>query len=78
MKENPDQPQLTIYEYDIDGAKFAEYALPVIRRQLSPEQQMSPIVLPPAMQQMTGHGELWVDADGYPQRQILDITTRGD
>lgn len=75
VKENPDQPQLTIYEFDIDGAKFAAYALSVMRSQLSPEQQMAPIVLPPSLQKMTGHGELWVDADGYPQRQILDITT---
>ncbi|MFZ0546704.1 MAG: cohesin domain-containing protein [Candidatus Promineifilaceae bacterium] len=29
--------------------------------------------MPTAFQQLRGQGEVWVDADGYPQRQIIDI-----
>ena len=72
--ENSDQPQLTIYEFDIDGAKFAAYMLDTIRKQLPAGQNGSQLQAPAALQQMTGRGELWVDAEGYPQRQILDVT----
>ncbi|MFZ0546705.1 MAG: hypothetical protein WAM60_14760 [Candidatus Promineifilaceae bacterium] len=39
VTENPDQPQLTIYQFDIDGEKYADYVLNMMRRQLPPEKQ---------------------------------------
>ncbi|MEM7797743.1 MAG: dockerin type I domain-containing protein [Chloroflexota bacterium] len=71
--DNPDQPQLTVYRFDIDGEAYSEYMLKQIRGQLPAEQKGAHIDLPESIQKMSGSGELWVDQAGYPQRQILDI-----
>ncbi|MCA9948027.1 MAG: hypothetical protein KDE48_00130, partial [Anaerolineales bacterium] len=71
--ERPEQPHLTVYSFDIDGKKFADYFLQITRSQLPVEDQNATLVPPPSLLQMSGSGELWVDAEGYPQRQILDI-----
>ncbi|MEM7801516.1 MAG: hypothetical protein AAF633_20135, partial [Chloroflexota bacterium] len=71
--ENPDQPQLTVYQFEISGQKFGEMMVDRLEEQLPPAQQGAQLSAPENMTNMSGTGEIWVDADGYPQRQILDI-----
>ncbi|MEM8862733.1 MAG: hypothetical protein AAGD96_30860, partial [Chloroflexota bacterium] len=71
--ENPDQPHLTIYQFDINGQAFGEALAKSLREQLPPEQKGVPIDIPDQIANMSGQGELWLDGDGYPQRQILEI-----
>ncbi len=62
------------YAYDINGHRFAEYVRDQMEEQLSSE--LPPDVtlsLSPLLQRMTGHGELWVDANGLPRRQVVDL-----
>lgn len=73
LKPQTDHPDLTIYTFELDGAEYADYIRDVAQSQLPPEKQDVRLSPSPILQQMTGHGELWVDADGYPRRQILDI-----
>jgi len=73
LAPNTDHPDLSIYTFDIDGVEYANYVRNLGQSQLPPGQQNTRLMLSPILQQMTGSGELWVDADGYPRRQILDI-----
>ena len=75
MKESPEATEFTVYEYDISGPKFVEHLYQTLRSQLPPDQSDTTLQVPGYLENMTGHGELWVDADGYPQRQIVDIAT---
>jgi hypothetical protein len=62
------------YRFAIDGARFADYMLTLAEKQLQAELPVG-ITLQPskAYQTMTGRGELWVDAAGFPRRQILEL-----
>ncbi|MCB8944437.1 MAG: tandem-95 repeat protein [Ardenticatenaceae bacterium] len=73
LKANNDHPDLAIYSFEIDGGEYARYVRDVAQSQLPANQQNVILSPSPILQQMTGQGELWVDADGYPRRQILDI-----
>ncbi|MEM7801829.1 MAG: hypothetical protein AAF633_21725, partial [Chloroflexota bacterium] len=71
--KNDDQPQLTIYAFEISGEKFGDHLIEMMRDQLPAGQQGAQLQVPASIFNMSGQGELWVDADGYPQRQVLDI-----
>ena len=73
LKPNTDHPDLTIYTFEVDGLEYASYVRDVAQSQLPPGKQDVILSPSPILQQMTGQGELWVDVDGYPRRQILDI-----
>lgn len=68
--------KLTRYSFTFDGPAFAAY----VRDQMTAALQARG-ELPPGMslsanayyEQMTGDGELWVDANGLPLRQILNL-----
>jgi uncharacterized repeat protein (TIGR01451 family) len=69
---------LTRYSYDLNGYRFAEH----VRRQWAAQRRSSDAQpLPPGVElepsavlkRTTGHGELWVGADGLPVRQVLDL-----
>jgi hypothetical protein len=66
--------QLACYTYDINGPRFAEYVRDQMeeqrRSELPPHVTLSPS---PLLQRMSGHGQLWVDADGLPLRQVVDL-----
>jgi len=66
------------YAYDIDGQRFAEHVRDQIQAslhgQLPAGVQFSPSQL---LASMSGHGELWVDADGLPRRQVVDLEMPG-
>jgi hypothetical protein len=68
---------LTCYAFDIDGARFAAH----VRDQVQAQFKMSEQPLPPGvelspsplLQRMSGQGQLWVDENGLPRRQVLDL-----
>jgi hypothetical protein len=74
LKPNANHPDLTIYTFAIDGVEYANYVRDMAQSQLPAAKQNVVLSPSPILQQMTGQGELWVDADGYPRRQILDIS----
>ncbi|MEM7800275.1 MAG: hypothetical protein AAF633_13860, partial [Chloroflexota bacterium] len=71
--ENGEQPHLTVYQFDIDGVAYGEYLIKTTQEALPSGQTLAHTDLPDVFHNMSGSGELWVDADGYPQRQVLDI-----
>jgi hypothetical protein len=73
LRADSDYPDLIIYTFDIDGVEYANYVRDLGQSQLPPGQQNARLMPSPILQQMTGSGELWIDADGHPRRQILDI-----
>ncbi|HEY64459.1 MAG TPA: hypothetical protein G4O02_07790, partial [Caldilineae bacterium] len=64
----------TCYRFRIDGPRFAEILRKRLQREyaadLPPNVELAPS---PLYQAMRGEGELWVDADGFPVRQVLDL-----
>jgi hypothetical protein len=70
------RPELARYGFEVSGPRFAEY----VRRQAEAALRAEPgapgslsLQPLPALQQLTGHGELWVDSAGLPVRQVLDL-----
>ena len=62
-----------IYEFEINGALFAEYLRDQAQSQLPPSARSLKLEASPALQQLTGSGELWVDENGLPRRQIVHL-----
>ncbi|HSH05610.1 MAG TPA: Ig-like domain-containing protein [Anaerolineae bacterium] len=75
LKEEADQPKsiTAIYEFEINGALFAEYMREQAQKQLPASVQSLQLQASPALQKVTGSGELWVDENGLPRRQILHL-----
>ncbi|MCP5098454.1 MAG: hypothetical protein GY943_23130, partial [Chloroflexi bacterium] len=73
VDENNTHPDFTVYLFDLNGTKMADFIVAEARRNLPLEKQNSVIASSSLFQSISGHGELWVDAEGYPQRQILDV-----
>ena len=74
---SPDgRPEITRYGFQLSGERFAEYARQQAEAMLKAEPgapeglELKPS---PALQKLSGHGELWVDPAGLPVRQVLDI-----
>jgi len=62
------------YTFDFNGPRFAEYVREQMEEQLSSQLPPNVSLKPsPLLQRMTGHGELWVDANGLPRRQVMDL-----
>ncbi|MGC9396741.1 MAG: LamG-like jellyroll fold domain-containing protein, partial [Anaerolineae bacterium] len=64
------------FTFDIDGHAYAVYMRDQTEKYLAEQGQLPPGVdldLSRQYLDMTGQGELWVDADGYPLRQILHL-----
>ncbi|MCB0201741.1 MAG: hypothetical protein KDI03_16875, partial [Anaerolineae bacterium] len=60
--------------FDLNGERFGEYVRDVMTQQM--QGQLPPgmaLDAPPQFASMTGTGELWIDADGLPRRQIIDF-----
>ncbi|MHB0857880.1 MAG: right-handed parallel beta-helix repeat-containing protein, partial [Anaerolineae bacterium] len=69
-------PDLVRYSFVVSGPRFAEY----VRQQAEADIRAEPgapagltLQPSPALQKLTGHGELWVNQAGLPVRQVLDI-----
>lgn len=60
----------TAYSFNINGPAFANY----IRDQMMKSAAASVNALPsPILQRISGQGQLWVNENGLPSRQIMDI-----
>ncbi len=68
------------FTFDINGARFAAYVRQQMEAELRESDQPLPpgveLSLSPVLQRMTGHAQLWVDADGLPVRQVMDLEMR--
>ncbi len=69
-------PELARYGFVVDGPRYAEY----IRQQAQAAMQAEPgapegltLQPMPTLQQISGRGELWVNQDSLPVRQVLDL-----
>jgi len=65
------------FTFDINGPRFAEYVRTQMEAQLRDSDQPPPpgveLSPSPRLQRMSGHGELWVDENGLPRRQIVNL-----
>jgi hypothetical protein len=71
--ESAESPNgITRYAFDIDGPRFAQHVLNQMEdsQQIPPGARLAPSSL---LQRMSGSGELWVDTNGLPLRQVLDL-----
>ena len=66
-------PDYTIYDFDINGASLAELMIAEVRRQLSPEQLATFNPDTSHIENITGQGQIFIDQNGLPQRQILNL-----
>jgi len=69
-------PELVRYSFELSGTRFEEY----VRQQTEAALRAEPgapeglaLKPSPSLQQMSGHGELWVNPSGLPVRQVLDV-----
>jgi hypothetical protein len=77
LAEPPEgRPELTRYTFQVSGPRFAEY----VRQQAEAAVQAEPgapegltLRPAPALRDLNGEGELWVNQAGLPVRQVLDI-----
>jgi len=66
----------TRFTFDIDGPRFAVFMRDQMSAQLTAQGELPPgamLELSETYRRMTGDGELWVDGDGLPLRQILRV-----
>jgi YVTN family beta-propeller protein len=67
----------TRYSFGFDGRRFAAYLRDRMERQMRDQGELPPAVelgLPKAYVDMTGSGELWVNGDGLPLRQVMHLS----
>jgi hypothetical protein len=60
----------TLYGFDINGTRMAQ----LVQGQYGAAGGRSELALSPTLRKTSGSGELWVDEDGFPRRQIIDLT----
>ncbi|MEM9776556.1 MAG: hypothetical protein AAF902_18405, partial [Chloroflexota bacterium] len=73
LKESEANSDFVVYEYDINGKKLADY-LASLAQQSSPLTAYGVTTEPSSLlQSMNGTGEIWIDGNGLPRRQILDL-----
>jgi len=76
IAEVDDAAHFTRYSYDINGQRFAEHVRDQMQAggQIPAGMSLEPS---PLLAAMSGQGELWVDEDGMPVRQIVDLDMPG-
>ena len=68
---------VTRYTFTVDGPRFAVFMRDRMQEQMVAAGELLPnarLEVPRVYRAMTGHGTLWVSADGLPQRQELLLT----
>ncbi len=73
-RSDPNFPNYTIYQFELDGNAFGAYLAEQMRANLPANQQYRGVVPARTATLMNGVGEVWLDADGILRRQILDVT----
>ncbi|MEI7900550.1 MAG: thrombospondin type 3 repeat-containing protein [bacterium] len=64
------------YAFDLDGPAFARYVRDRMQEQLAAQGKLPPgaaLKLPQQVANLTGRGELWVDADGWPRYEKMQL-----
>lgn len=73
----PFDTAVSCYTYDIDGPAFAEHVRQQLQAQLAQTPGATALGLnasaSPLLQQMSGQGKVWLDANGLPLRQKVDM-----
>ncbi|MCB8990047.1 MAG: hypothetical protein H6665_05455 [Ardenticatenaceae bacterium] len=72
--DNSANPDYTIYQFNVDGRAYAQRLTQLSQDYLVRTHQLPAGVAlqaPQNMQAISGSGELWVDADGLPAREIV-------
>ena len=67
---------LTRYTFDVDGQAFGRYMGDLFYQRAALETPLPRGMrsqIPESYRNLTGTGELWVDADGLPSRMVLDL-----
>ncbi|MCA9979308.1 MAG: hypothetical protein KDD89_00680, partial [Anaerolineales bacterium] len=75
--DTPDGVTATRYRFDLSGPAFARYMRDQFEAELNKEGKLPQGVelgLATQFVQMTGTGELWLDAHGLPLRQAISVT----
>jgi hypothetical protein len=68
--------EITRYRYDVDGPFFARYLRDQIQQQMLAKGELPHginLELPTHYTEMKGDGEIWINAHGYPVRQIVQL-----
>ncbi|MCB0249746.1 MAG: thrombospondin type 3 repeat-containing protein, partial [Anaerolineae bacterium] len=66
------------YTFTFDGQRYAEYQRDEAYRMLASQlPQGMQLELHPVLKATTGSGELWVDSDGLPRREVLNLAMPG-
>ncbi|MBK6432888.1 hypothetical protein [Candidatus Amarolinea dominans] len=64
----------TRYQFDINGPQMALDMLNEMQRQMQGQLPAGVHLQPPQnLQRMTGSGEIWIDSQGLPRRQVMDL-----
>ncbi|MCP4164897.1 MAG: hypothetical protein GY759_03255, partial [Chloroflexi bacterium] len=62
------------FAFELDGERYAQFQLQQMEQDMAGRLPQGVQLKPsPALQNMVGKGELWLDESGLPRRQILDI-----
>jgi hypothetical protein len=61
--------ELTRYGFDISGTRLIQ----VFGAQNGSTNSQTELSLSPTLRNTTGSGEVWIDEDGFPRRQIIDL-----
>ena len=64
------------YAFAIDGERLAQHVREQVQTELEESGELPPemqLGLSPTLKEVTGQGELWVNAAGLPARQIIDL-----
>jgi hypothetical protein len=72
---NP-KSEISFYAFRVDGLSYARYLRDQIQQHMADKGELPPGVnldLPRRYVDMKGSGELWVDSDGLPLRQIIHL-----
>lgn len=76
VADNRANPEYTIYQFNVDGHAYAQRLAQTSQDYLVRTGQLPhgvALQVPENMQAITGSGELWVDMDGLPARQIVTL-----
>jgi hypothetical protein len=66
----------TRYSFSIDGPTFAAFARDQMQKAMQARDELAPgmmLEISPYYAKMTGDGELWIDQEGLPLRQVLHL-----
>ncbi len=72
-RSDPNFPNYTIYQFELDGQAFADHLIEQVQATLPTNEHYRVYSSAHAASMMSGTGELWLDNEGILRRQIMDI-----